>query len=165
MKLPVLDTRRKAVIAAANAFPGGLAYASDFLGEVNLKRFKNRIYESAGVKPLTDDEICTLETEAKTTFLPDYICAMYGGVFVCLPEVADLDNVDIHRRSLRTSVKRGRVDQLLAMALDDGEITAAEAADILAGHAKYLAARHEEVIAQIELYKSNGPARIPSGKG
>jgi hypothetical protein len=164
MKSPVLDTRRKAVIASANAFPGGLAYASDFLGEENLKRFKNRIYESAGVRPLTDDEVCTLETEARTTFLPDYICAMYGGVFVRLPEVGDLDNVDMHQRSLRTSVKRGRVDQFLALALEDGEITAAEAAEILALHAKHLAARHEEVTALIELHKSKRPAPPPSGK-
>ncbi|WDG45685.1 YmfL family putative regulatory protein [Pseudomonas chlororaphis] len=153
MKSPVLETRRAAVIAAANAISGGLPCAAAFLGE-DFKRFKNRIYESAGVKPLTDDEVCVLETESQTTFLPDYLCAMYGGVFVRLPDSEALDNVDMHHRSLRTAVKRGRVDQMIALALEDGEIDAAEAKEILALHAKHMAARHEEVNAVIELHKA-----------
>ncbi|MNW21758.1 hypothetical protein D3C71_2228430 [compost metagenome] len=60
-------------------------------------------------------------------------------------------------------MKRGRVDQLLALALEDGEITAVEASEILALHAKHLAARHEEVTAFIELHKSKRPTR-PSGE-
>ncbi|MBT1266399.1 hypothetical protein HX819_28180 [Pseudomonas sp. D6002] len=154
MKSQVLETRRAAVIAAANAVSGGLPCAAAFLGEEDFKRFKNRIYESAGVKKLSDDEVCVLETQAKTTFLPDYICAMYGGIFVRLPDSESLDNVDMHHRSLRTAVRRGRVDQLIALALEDGEIDAAEAKDILALHAKHLAARHEEVNAVIELHKA-----------
>ncbi|MFJ2456406.1 YmfL family putative regulatory protein [Pseudomonas protegens] len=155
MKSPVLETRRAAVIAAANAVSGGLACAAAFLGE-DFKRFKNRIYESAGVKPLTDDEVCALETESRTTFLPDYLCAMYGGVFVRLPDVEALDNVDMHQRSLRTAVKRGWVDQMIALALEDGEIDAVEAKEIFALHAKHMAARHEEVKAVIELHKARG---------
>ncbi|WP_432669796.1 YmfL family putative regulatory protein [Pseudomonas aeruginosa] len=84
----------------------------------------------------------------------DYICAMYGGVFVRTPEAGDLDNVDLHHRSLRTAVKRGRVDQMIALALEDGEISADEAKEILALHAKHMAARHEEVRAVLELHRA-----------
>jgi hypothetical protein len=164
MKSPVLETRRAVVIEVAKKYPGGQVCASARLS-LDLKRFKNQVYESGGVVPLSDEEVYVLESEQGTTHLPDYICAMYGGVFVRLPEVGDLDNVDMHLRSLRTSVKRGRVDQFLALALEDGEINAAEAAEILALHAKHLAARHEEVTALIELHKSKRPARPSSGKG
>ncbi|QXH63794.1 YmfL family putative regulatory protein [Pseudomonas azerbaijanorientalis] len=164
MKSPVLETRRAVVIEVAKKYPGGQVCASARLS-LDLKRFKNQVYESGGVVPLSDEEVYVLESEQGTTHLPDYICAMYGGVFVRLPEVGDLDNVDMHLRSLRTSVKRGRVDQFLALALEDGEINAAEAAEILALHAKHLAARHEEVTALIELHKSKRPARPSTGKG
>ncbi len=153
MKTKVLDTRRSAVIAAANSFPGGLLSASLFVGEEVFKRFKNRIYESAGVKPLTDDEICALETEANTTFLPDYICGMYGGVFVNIPEAGELDNVDLYQRSLAASAQRGALDQMVASALEDGEIDANEAKKIRALHAKYMSASLEAIGAVIELHK------------
>ena len=154
MKSPVLETRRAAVIAAANAVSGGLPCAAAFLGEENCKRFKNRIYESAGVKPLTDDEVCVLETESKTSFLPDYLCAMYGGVFVRLPEAGQLDNVDLYQRALAASSQRGELDHMVAMALEDGEIDAAEAKKIRALHTKYLSASLEAVAAVIELHKA-----------
>ncbi|MFL1558605.1 YmfL family putative regulatory protein [Pseudomonas sp. O11] len=154
MKSPVLETRRAAVIAAANAVSGGLPCAAAFLGEEDFKRFKNRIYESAGVKRLTDDEVCVLETQAQTTFLPDYICAMYGGVFVKIPEAGELDNVDLYQRSLAASAQRGALDQMVASALEDGEINASEAKKIRALHAKYMSASLEAVTAVIELHKA-----------
>lgn len=154
MKTPVLETRRAAVIEAANAVPGGLQCAAAVLGEENFKRFKNRIYESAGVKPLTDDEICVVETHAHTTFLPDYICSMYGGVFVRIPGAAQLDNVDLYQRSLNASAQRGALDQMVASALEDGEIDAGEAKKIRALHAKYMSASLEAVAAVIELHKA-----------
>lgn len=154
MKSPVLETRRAAVIAAANAVSGGLPCAAAFLGEENFKRFKNRIYESAGVKPLTDDEVCVLETESKTSFLPDYICSMYGGVFVRLPEAGQLDNVDLYQRALAASSQRGELDHMVAMALEDGEIDVAEAKKIRALHTKYLSASLEAVAAVIDLHKA-----------
>lgn len=164
MKVPVLETRRSVMVEAANGFPGGQPCAAARLA-IDPKRLKNQIYESAGCRSLSDEQIQVLESEQGTTYLPDYICAMYGGVFVRLPEAGELDNVDMHHRSLRTAVKRGRVDQYLALALEDGEITAEEAADIIVLHAKHLAARHEEVTALIELHKSNRPTRPPCGKG
>lgn len=164
MKVSVLDTRRLVMVEVAKNFPGGQPCAAARLA-IDTKRLKNQIYESAGCRSLSDEQIQVLESEQGTTHLPDYICAMYGGVFVRLPESGELDNVDMHHRSLHTAVKRGRVDQLIALALEDGEISAVEASEILALHAKHLAARHEEVTALIELHKSTHPARPLGGKG
>jgi hypothetical protein len=154
MKTLVLDTRRAAVIEAANSVLGGLPCAAAVLGEENFKRFKNRLYESAGMKSLTDYEVCALETHANTTFLPDYICGMYSGVFVRLPDAGQLDNVDLYQRSLSASAQRGALDQMVASALEDGEIDAGEAKKIRALHAKYMSASLEAVAAVIELHKA-----------
>ncbi len=153
MKTPVLETRRKVMTTVANAYPGGRDCAAARLG-IPLKRLENQMYETAGVKPLSDGDLYVLEQEMGTSYLPDYICAMYGGVFVRTPEAGDLDNVDLHHRSLLTAVKRGRVDQMIALALEDGEISAEEAKEILALHAKHMAARHEEVRAVLELHRA-----------
>lgn len=153
MKSPALDTRKQVVVAVAKAFPGGRECAAAFLGMENFKRFENQIYEAAGVKPLTDGEVCALETQAKTSYLPEYICAMYGGVFVKLPDAGELDNVDLYQRALDTSAQRGALDQMVSLALEDGEIDASEAKKIRAMHAKYISASLETVAAVIELHQ------------
>lgn len=150
MKIQILDSRRKVMTTAATAFPGGRDCAAARLG-IPLKRLENQIYETAGVKPLSDSEIYQLEQEQGSTLLPDYICAMYGGVFVPLPE-ADQDNLDMYTRAISTQTARGKVDLMIQQALADGEIDAAEAAEILSVHSKHVAARHAEVQAVIALF-------------
>lgn len=153
MKTMPLGTRKQVVVAVAKAFPGGRECAATFLGTENFKRFENQIYEAPGVKPLTDGEVCALEAQSRTTYLPDYICAMYGGVFVKIPEAGDLDNVDLYQRALNVSVQRGALDQMVATALADGQIDAEEAKTIRAMHARYLSASLESVAAVIQLHK------------
>ena len=153
MKTPVLETRRQVMAAVSNAFPGGMDCAAARLG-IKDKRLENQIYETAGCKPLSDIEIHVLECETKTEHLPDYICAMNGGVFVKIPEAGELDNVDLYQRSLTASAQRGALDQMVAAALEDGEIDAAEAKKIRALHAKYMSASLEAIGAVIELHKA-----------
>ncbi|MGS6394273.1 hypothetical protein ACVG01_16985 [Pseudomonas aeruginosa] len=81
MKTPVLETRRKVMTTVANAYPGGRDCAAARLG-IPLKRLENQMYETAGVKPLSDGDLYVLEQEMGSSYLPDYICAMYGGI-VC----------------------------------------------------------------------------------
>lgn len=152
MKSKILDTRKLVMSAVVKAFTGGIDCAATFLNYEKPKHLENRMYGSAGSAPMSDSEIHALEQETGTTHLPDYICAMYGGVFVRLPE-EDMDSVDLYDRSIDTSAKRGKVDLLIAAALADGEIDETEAAEILAVHTKHIAARHEQVRATIALHK------------
>lgn len=147
MKTPILDSRRAVMIAVANGYQGGRECAAARLG-IPLKRLENQIYGTAGVRPLDDTEISVLEREEGTTHLPDYICALYGGVFVPLPDT-EASHADLYDLSFTTSTARGTVDLLIRKALADGEIDANEAAEIRAVHAKHLAARHAEVDAVI----------------
>ncbi|MNG18666.1 hypothetical protein D3C84_1027520 [compost metagenome] len=70
-----------------------------------------------------------------------------------MPESGQLDNVDLYARSLATDVAEGKVDQMIAKALEDGRITEAELGDIVAAHRQHIAARHAEVGAVITLHR------------
>ncbi|MCY1306367.1 hypothetical protein D3C76_134960 [compost metagenome] len=138
--------------AATTDFPGGQVCAAAHLG-IKPKRLQNQVYETAGCVPLSDTELHALEAVSGTSYLPDYICAMYGGVFMPLPVVEELDNVDLHSRSIEAAARRGKVDMLIAEFLADGVIDKAEAEEILAVHRKYLSSRSAEVHATIALYQ------------
>lgn len=152
MKRPILETRRQVMSAVVCAYPGGRECAAARLG-LPLKRLDNQVYENAGAQPLSDTQLHQLEQDTGTTFLPDYICRLYGGVFVPMPEADELDNLELFQRALDTHAKRGAVDQLILKALDDGEIDEAELAEIIAAHRAHMAARHSEIGAVVTLHR------------
>lgn len=155
MHREILASRRRAVIAAVGAFPGGRDCAAAHLG-LDLKRFDNQLYENPGHRPLSDEQVAQLERVAGTTLLVDYLCALYGGVFVPMPGAEQLDNIDLYARAITTAVQRGQVDKLIAEALRDGVIDEAELAEIIAAHRQHIAARHAEVGAVITLHRKEG---------
>ncbi|WP_304363207.1 YmfL family putative regulatory protein, partial [Pseudomonas citronellolis] len=83
MKRNILDSRRKVVQAIIGAYPGGRECAATRLG-LDLKKFDNHAYESAGSRPLTDEQLHVLEQDANTTYLPEYLAQLYNGMFVPL---------------------------------------------------------------------------------
>ncbi|WP_415763933.1 YmfL family putative regulatory protein [Pseudomonas sp. CP4] len=153
MKSAVLKTRRQVVSAIICAYPGGRECAAARIG-LSLKKFDNHAYENNNSRPLTDAQIHQLELEATTTFLPEYIAAMYGGMFVPVVEPETLDNVEMYARCVHAAAKKGTVDHLIAEALKDGIISEAEADAILHADSLHLAARHAEVLAVIQLHAS-----------
>jgi hypothetical protein len=156
MKHPIIDSRRKVVSAIICTYPGGRECAAARLG-LELKKFDNHAYESAGHRPLSDDQLLVLEQDANTSYLPDYLCALYGGLFVPMPAAEQLDNRELYNLAVATSVREGKVDQLIAQALADGEIDELELAQIISAHRQHIAARHAEVGAVITLHKRVAP--------
>ena len=153
MKNSVLKTRRQVVSAIICAYPGGRECAAAHIG-LSLKKFDNHAYENNNSRPLTDAQIYQLELETGTTFLPEYIAAMYSGMFVPVVEPESLDNVEMYARCVQAAAKKGTVDQIIAKALEDGTINDAEAEAILQADTLHLAARHAEVLAVIQLHAS-----------
>jgi hypothetical protein len=151
MARSILDSRRKVVSAIINAYPGGRECSAALLG-LDLKKFDNHAYENAGTRPLADGQLHALEQVAGTTYLPDYLSGLYGGVFVPMPDATELDNVELYIRALHTDVKKGAVDQIIVKALDDGRITTDELASIIEAHRQHMAARHAEVNAVVALH-------------
>lgn len=151
MKREILESRRQVMRAVVASYAGGRECAAARLG-LPIKRFDNQLYETNGCQPLTDEQLHQLEQDAGTTHLPDYVAALYGGVFVPIANPDELDNIDLYSRSLVSATTRGTVDQFIADALADGVIDALEVEAILAAHRKSIAARHEEVQAVIVLH-------------
>ncbi|WP_416760137.1 YmfL family putative regulatory protein [Pseudomonas sp. BNK-6] len=151
MKRPVLATKRQVMSAVVCDYPGGRECAAARLG-YELKKFDNHVYENAGSRPLSDEQIHLLEQDSRTTHLPEYIASLYGGMFVPLAKPETLDNVDLYSRSVNAAAKRGYVDQIIAKALEDGVIEPGEAEAILGAHQRYMSARHSEVLATILLH-------------
>jgi len=156
MKRPILETRRQMMSAVVCAYPGGRECAAARLG-LDIKKFDNHLYENAGSRPLSDEQIHLLEQQAGTSHFPEYVAAMYGGVFVPDANPGDLDNIELYERSMRTAVLRGTVDQILSEALASGDIDEHERKVILAAHRRHVAARHAEINAVIVLH-SKQPA-------
>jgi hypothetical protein len=154
MSRPILDSRRKAVMAAVAAFPGGRECAAAHLC-LDLKQFDNKVYENPGHRPLTDAQVRQLERVSGTNILADYMAGLYGGVFAPMPEDGHVDNLDLYARSLATDVAEGKVDQIIYKALADGRLDEGELADIVAAHRRHIAARHAEIGAVITLHRKN----------
>lgn len=152
MTRSILDSRRKVVSAIIQSFPGGRECAAAHLG-LELKKFDNHAYENAGHRPLADEQLHALEQIAGTTHLPDYLCNLYGGLFVAMPAAEQLDTTELYSLTMGTAVKRGKVDTLLAKALEDGEIDEAELGAIVQAHRQHLAARHTEIKAVVALHR------------
>jgi len=158
MKRTVLDTRRQVMSAVVCDYPGGRECAAARLG-LPLKKLDNHLYENAGSRPLSDEQIHMLEQQSGTTHFPDYVAALYGGVFVPVANPDELDNIELFERCMKTAVKRGAVDRIIAEALSNGEIDEGEARAILGAHRQHMAARHSEVHAVILLHKARKPGQ------
>lgn len=139
--------------AVVQAYPGGRECAAARLG-LALKRLDNQVYELNGVMPLSDAQLRLLEQEAGTTHLPDYICGLYGGVFVPMPTADELDNLELYKRGVQASAACGAVDQIINTALANGQIDEGEAKAILEAHRRHMAARHTEIYAVISLHRA-----------
>ncbi|KTT33287.1 prophage PssSM-01 [Pseudomonas oryzihabitans] len=156
MKRPALETRRQVVSAVICAYPGGRECAAARLG-LPLKKFDNHAYETAGCRPLTDQQIILLEQETGTTHLVDYMAGQYGGYFVPHVDASNLDKLDLYALAVETSAKRGIVDQIIAKALEDGEIDEAEVVQILGAHRDHMGRRDREVFSVIALHLKRPP--------
>lgn len=152
MTREILGSRRQVMSTVVQAYPGGRECAAARLG-LQVKRLDNQVYEQNGVQPLSDAQLHLLEQEAGTTHLPDYICGLYGGVFVPMPADPEPDNIDLYARALAADVAEGKVCTIIAKALEDGSLDEAELAEIVAAHRKHIAARHAEVGAVITLHR------------
>ena len=151
MSKKFLTNRRQVTSAIICAYPGGRECAASQIG-LELKKFDNHAYENNGSRPLTDDQIFQLERTTGTTHFPEYIAAMYGGMYVPVADPDSLDKVELYSMCVKTAAKRGTVDQIIDQALEDGVIVQEEASAILKAEALHMSARHAEVLAVIQLH-------------
>lgn len=154
MTSTLLKARRDVVKTIVRSFPGGRQSAAAHLG-LELKKFDNQAYENNGCRSLSDDQVRKLEAITETYHLPQFIASMYGGIFVPMKSPDELDNIELYNLSIKAAAKRGRVDQIIAKALEDGVIQPVEEVEIMEEHERHLSARHEEILAVVQLHRDH----------
>lgn len=155
---------KSVVKAMCKAYPGGRSAMAGALGMTETQ-FNNNLYEKNGCRFFEIVELEAMEDISGTSFLAEYFAQRRGGLFVDIPQLDELDQVELFSKSMRTAAHRGHVDMIIQAALEDGVIDAAEAAEIMKYHRRHLAARDTEVRAVLALFgkkKKSGKVDAPS---
>ena len=141
---------KEVVKAMCKAYPGGREAMAGALG-MSVTQFNNNLYEKNGCRFFEVNELEAMEDISNTSLLADYFARRRGALLVDVPQLEDLDRVDLFDRAMRTSAARGRVDTVIQRALEDGVIERHEAEEINEYHRRHLAAR-EEIRAIVALF-------------
>lgn len=142
---------KSVVKAMCKAFPGGRSAMAGGLGMTETQ-FNNNLYEKNGCRFFEVSELEAMEDISGTSCLAEYFAQRRGGLFVDIPHMEELDQVELFSKSMRTAAHRGHVDMIIQASLEDGVIDAAEAEEIMKFHRRHLAARDVEVRAVIALF-------------
>ncbi len=142
---------KEVVKAMCKAYPGGREAMAGALG-MSVTQFNNNLYEKNGCRFFEVNELEAMEDISNTSLLADYFAQRRGALLVDVPQMEDLDRVDLFTRAMRTAAARGQVDQIIQKALEDGVIEPHEADEIHEHHRRHLAAREEEIRAIVALF-------------
>lgn len=147
----VEQSLKEVVKAMCKAYPGGREAMAGALG-MTVTQFNNNLYEKNGCRFFEVVELEAMEDISGTSSLADYFAKRRGALLVEVPNMDDLDRVDLFTKAMRTAAARGQVDQIIEKALEDGVIEQHEADEINEHHRRHLAAREEEIRAICALF-------------
>lgn len=122
---------RKAHLELVKAVEGRWDAAAAHLG-MSRSSLENRIYERKGQQLSTDDSL-QLQALAGLPHFAAAVAARTGGVFVAVPGVGDdADNDELLSKFTKLTSRFGELARRHAEATADGEVDAAEKADLMA---------------------------------
>lgn len=147
----VEQSLKEVVKAMCKVVPGGREAMAGALG-MTMTQFNNNLYEKNGCRFFEVVELEAMEDISGTSALADYFAKRRGALLVEVPNLVDLDRVDLFSRAMRTAAARGQVDQIIEQALEDGVIEKYEAEEIYEHHRRHLVAREEEIRAIVTLF-------------
>ncbi|WP_435954131.1 YmfL family putative regulatory protein [Dryocola sp. BD626] len=147
----VEQSLKEVVKAMCKAYPGGREAMAGAVG-MTVTQFNNNLYEKNGCRFFEVVELEAMEDISGTSSLADYFAKRRGALLVEVPNLDDLDRVDLFTKAMRTAAARGQVDQIIEKALEDGVIEKHEADEINEHHRRHLAAREEEIRAICALF-------------
>ncbi|MEC5321494.1 YmfL family putative regulatory protein [Brenneria populi subsp. brevivirga] len=142
---------KETIKAMCKAYPGGKSAMAGALG-MTLTEFNNNLYEKNGCRFFEIDELEAMEDLSGTSLLAEYFAQRRGALLVDVPKFDDLDQVELYSRSVYTAARRGKVDQMIKEAIEDGVIDEHEAKEISFHHARHLAAREAEIRCMLALF-------------
>ncbi|WP_272659193.1 MULTISPECIES: YmfL family putative regulatory protein [unclassified Providencia] len=145
------QTLKEVVKEMCKAYPGGRSAMAAALG-ISETTFNNKLYEKNGCRFFENDELEAIEDLSGTRKLVEYHAARHDLLLREPIKANVLSHIDLFEKKLSTDAKRGRVDQIIERALEDGEITLNEANEIRQGHREHMTARDDEIESIIILH-------------
>lgn len=145
-----MDTQRAVVNQMISAFghgPDALAVAMG-LSPAGLN---NRRYCIKG-QQLSEDELLAMQALSGTRLYAEYIAARSGGVFVPLPDAAEVDNDELLNRQLELAEEVGALARLMKDSIRDGSINAGERSALYEEASKLFRMAHELVGVAVLVY-------------
>ena len=115
-----MGNQRELVIEMLKCIKGGQAVAASYLG-ISLSVFKDRLYENKGTRFFTCDELLALQELSETTLVADYFARNANCVVVPKVDV-EAGKYDLFTMSMNISSERGKLEEFIKKATDDGEI-------------------------------------------
>lgn len=112
---------KKVIIEMIEKCQGGRPAVAGFLG-LTEQALNNRLYQTKGQR-FTDEELIAIEQEYGVSHWSDEVNRRLGKVAVCVPNVDELDSVELSALQLRELAERGLLFSALQECLADGEIT------------------------------------------
>lgn len=122
---------RKAFLAMIRATEGGWDAVATHLG-MSRSSLENRVYERKGQQVSTDDAL-QMQALSDTNHFAEAVAMRSGGVFVAIPGIGEeADNDELLSKFVKLTTRFGELAKRHAEATADGEIDAAEKADLIA---------------------------------
>ena len=113
-------TPQGAVLNMVNDYQGGRDAIANLLG-VESTHLKNQVYQQKGMSVPTERALLIQEFTGRTDFV-EAVAHQSGGVFVKMPEHANLVRSDINETFMETTKNIGLLIQEFLEAIEDGEL-------------------------------------------
>uniref|UniRef100_A0A5Q0TKG0 Uncharacterized protein n=2 Tax=Vibrio algicola TaxID=2662262 RepID=A0A5Q0TKG0_9VIBR len=106
---------------------------------MNINKFQNHLRQVKGMNFFQFDDLVTLTVTSQTPYIAQYLAERINHVVVPMPEVSELDSVDMFDCHLQLNAVKGMLDKAIEEAKADGVFDAAERKAITELKQKYQA--------------------------
>lgn len=130
--------KKEMVTKSIQNVTGGREAVAAMLG-MSVDSFNNHLYEKKGSRFFNVDELALIASLDNTVYVADFFARQTGHLVVEMPNVSELDNVELFELQLKLNGVKGLLDKTISEALVDGKIDQVERKAITEIKRQYMA--------------------------
>ncbi|MDO6707957.1 YmfL family putative regulatory protein [Photobacterium sp. 1_MG-2023] len=146
--------KKEMVTKSIQDVTGGREAVAAMLG-MSVDSFNNHLYEKKGSRFFTVDELALIASLDNTPYIAEFFAMQTGHLVVEMPNVSDLDNVELFELQLKLNGVKGLLDKTISEALVDGKIDKVERKAITEIKRQYMAVFETSMNALDAVYGEN----------